>query len=144
MTTVKPEPSDGAVAPRGLTTYAVTAKSLGLRDERDYTQPGDAPSRWCIVPRENDNHNWCANRDASETHCTCSCHKVTKVEVHLKSEVDARLADLEGLRADNDLLKAASQSMAKLNGELRESIKKRMQDIVDLRAPLRASRRQHR
>jgi hypothetical protein len=35
---------------------------------------GSAPSQWCAGD-DKESHGWCMNRNASECHCTCNCHK---------------------------------------------------------------------
>jgi hypothetical protein len=45
--------------------------------ERPFHWPptkGDAPSKWCSGD-DKEFHGWCMNRNASECHCTCNCHK---------------------------------------------------------------------
>ncbi len=38
-------------------------------------EPGPKPSKWCKAGKDAESHGWCYNRNASECHCTCSCHK---------------------------------------------------------------------
>lgn len=33
-------------------------------------------SKWCKEPlKDTESHGWCANRNHTEAHCDCQCHK---------------------------------------------------------------------
>ena len=40
---------------------------------------GATPSKWCATD-DKESHGWCMNRNPSECHCTCNCHKQEATE----------------------------------------------------------------
>lgn len=51
-------------------------------------------SKWCQKPGTN--HQWCMNRNATETHCTCPCHQWRSDITTYDRDIDAlrrRIAD---------------------------------------------------
>ncbi len=40
-------------------------------------------SKWC---KQKGNHGWCANRDSTEIHCSCMCHKLRAEQRQLIDE----------------------------------------------------------
>jgi hypothetical protein len=36
----------------------------------------DRRSKWCEDGKDAESHGWCSNRDSSETHCGCACHRL--------------------------------------------------------------------